>query len=156
MKLQKLFFIGFFFFAQTVFANENIPSWFQEGPYLASSTAAFEVPIEDFATKLYVEIEIEGKPRRFVFDSGSPSMIDSAIVDELGLKVVGKNKGMDAHGVVVETDIVQVDMTIGGTEILKVPMMSADFSASVPTKAFIGDGVLGSDLLRLGVWQIDL
>ena len=39
---------------------------------------------------------------------------------------------------------------------LKVPMMAANFSSSPVTKEFIGDGVLGSDLLPLGAWQLDL
>ncbi|MEJ2419546.1 MAG: aspartyl protease family protein [Exilibacterium sp.] len=114
------------------------------------------MPIEVFATKLYVKIKIGNKPRRFVIDTGSPSMIDSELVEELGLKVVDTNKGRDAHGVVIETKIVQADIQIGDISVQKVLMMAANFSASVVTKEFVGDGVLGSDLLPLGVWQLDL
>lgn len=35
-------------------------------------------------------------------------------------------------------------------------MMATNFSAPVPTKSFIGDGVLGSDLFPLSAWQFDL
>jgi hypothetical protein len=34
-------------------------------------------------TKLFVTVEIGGKPRRFVVDTGSPSMISSTLVKEL-------------------------------------------------------------------------
>lgn len=157
MKLRDIFLLGlFFFFTNTVLANKKPPSWVNEGPYLEDSPASFEIPIEVFFTKLYVEIEIGGKPRRFVFDTGSPSMIDTELVKELGLKTIDTNKGIDAHGAIVETGIVQVDIRMGDTAIQKVPMMAADFSASVPTKSFIGDGVLGSDLFPLGSWQFDI
>lgn len=90
-----------------------------EGPYLESSPVSFEIQIEVFATKLYVEIKLGGKPTRFVFDTGPPSMIDTALVDELGLKTIDTNKGIDAHGTVVETEIVQVNIPIGGASIQK-------------------------------------
>ncbi|UCZ56377.1 aspartyl protease family protein [Desulfurispirillum indicum] len=156
MKLHKIILLGLIFYANELLANQAPPSWISEGPYLEDSPASFEVPIEVWATKLYVEIEIGNKPRRFVIDTGSPSMIDSALVEELGLKVVDTNKGRDAHGVVVETKIVQANIQIGDTSFLNVPMMAANFSASVATKAFVGDGVLGSELLSLGAWQLDL
>ena len=156
MKHHKIILIGLIFCANGLSANQTSPRWISEGPYLEDSPASFEVPIEVLATKLYVEVEIGNKPRRFVIDTGSPSMIDSALAEELGLKVVDINKGRDAHGVLIETKIVQPTIKIGGVSVNKVPMMAADFSASVVTKEFIGDGVLGSDLLPLGAWQLDL
>jgi len=156
MKFCALFLLGLITFINPAYADRNTPSWVTEGPYLKNSSASFEIPIKVFATKLYVEIEIGGKPRRFVFDTGSPSMIDTALVEELGLKVIDKNKGIDAHGAVVETEIVQVNVLIAGIAIQKVPMMTANFSGSELTKSFIGDGVLGSDLFPLGAWQFDL
>ncbi|MEM1412048.1 MAG: aspartyl protease family protein [Pseudomonadota bacterium] len=137
-------------------ANPAPPAWVTEGPKLAEAPAAFELPAEILATKWFVEVELGGKPRRFVFDTGSPSMIDRSIVEELGLEVVATNQGRDGQGVIIETQIVQADMRIGGVTIIKVPMMAADFSASLPTRMFVGDGVLGSDLLPLGAWQLDL
>lgn len=156
MRHYNIFLLGFILFTGAALANQKVPSWMSEGPYLESSPAYFEIPIEVFATKLYIEIEIGGKPRRFVFDTGSPSMIDTALVDELGLKVIDTNKGIDAHGSVVETEIVQTSIRIEGVDIHKLPMMATNFSASEITKSFIGDGVLGSDLLPLGAWQFDL
>lgn len=156
MKFHKVLGAVFIFYANGLLADQTLPSWIREGPYLDNPTASFEVPIDVVATKLYVNIEIGDNPRRFVVDTGSPSMIDRALVEELGIKVVDTNKGRDAHGVVVETEIVQTNIQIGGISIHKVPMMSADFSTSIVTKEFVGDGVLGSDLLPLGAWQLDL
>ncbi|WP_286269105.1 retropepsin-like aspartic protease [Thalassotalea hakodatensis] len=156
MKNIIIVILGLTFFANIVMAKQTPPSWVSEGPFIESSPASFEIPIKVIGTKMYVEIEIGGKPRRFVFDTGSPSMIDSALVEELGLKTVDTNKGIDAHGAIIETEIVQANLKIGEVVIQKIPMMAANFSSSIVTKEFIGDGVLGSDLLPLGVWQLDL
>ncbi len=132
------------------------PDWVTAGPRIDRADASFEVPVDVSATKLYVTVELGGEPRRFVFDTGSPSMIDRRLADELGLETVGTNKGRDAHGAVIESSIVQASLSLGGVRFDKVPMFTADFSGSPVTRAFIGDGVLGSELLPLGAWQIDL
>ncbi len=137
-------------------AQEKPPQWITEGPYVESRSFAIELPLEILATKLFVEVEIGGKARRFVFDTGSPSMMNAALAAELGLKAVDKRKGQDAHGAIVESEIVQADMTLGGVTFRKVPMSSADLSASKAGQCLIGDRVLGSEVLPLCAWQIDL
>jgi|GEM_PF-1676151 len=156
MKLSKVCYLAISLCATCVLAQPHTPSWAAEAPYLDGNSTSFETPIKVLNTKLYVEVSIANKARRFVFDTGSPSMIDLAIVKELGLKAIGKNRGVDAHGASIETDIVQTDIRIGNTTIKKLPMMAANFSESIAIKEFVGDGVLGSDLLPLGVWQLDL
>lgn len=137
-------------------AQNQPPQWVTDGPYVGDESFAIELPLELLATKLFVEVEIGGKPRRFVFDTGSPSMISAALAKELGLPVVGKSQGRDAHGTVVKSDIVQADITLGGVVFNKVPVYSADFSKSKAAECLIGDGVLGSEVLPLCAWQIDL
>lgn len=156
MKFNQILLWLFLFPAFSSQANDGLPRWMTDGPKLKDSSAAFELPIQVIGTKLYLMVELGGKPRRFVLDTGSPSMIDTALVNELGLKVVGTNNGRDAHGAIIKTNIVQTSIRLGNTLIENLSMMSADFSASEVTKLFIGDGVLGSDILPLGAWQIDL
>lgn len=146
--------LGLLLFASGAQAQEP-PTWMTEGPLLQEGPASFEVPMKILATKLYVEVEMGGEPRRFVVDTGSPSMIDAALAKELGLEVVGQSQGKDAHGVVIESDIVQGAVTVGDVTFRKVPMFVAEFSGQVATRFWIGDGVLGSELLVLGAWQID-
>ncbi|KAA9132528.1 hypothetical protein F3N42_04705 [Marinihelvus fidelis] len=132
------------------------PRWVTEGPRLAEGPAAFEVPLQVIATKLYADVEIGGQTVRFVVDTGSPSMIDSALVDALGLPVVGESQGTDAHGTVIRSRIVQADIRVGGVGFTRVPMFVAPFADNAATRAIVGDGVLGSELLALGGWQFDL
>lgn len=140
----------------TVYAQEKNPQWMLEGPFLEESSASFELPLKTLGTKLYVDVEIGGKVRRFVVDTGSPSMIDTALADELGMDAVGTSQGRDAHGVIIQSKIIQTTIKLGGISFHKTPMFCAPFSALETTKTFIGDGVLGSELLSLGTWQIDL
>lgn len=139
-----------------VHAQKRVPQWISDGPFIEERLASFEVPLKFFASKLYVEIEIGGKLRRFVVDTGSPSMVDTALAKDLELDVVGTSKGKDAHGVVVKSDVVQTTIKLGGVSFHKVPMFLATFSASEAAKFLIGDGVLGSEVLALGAWQIDV
>lgn len=137
-------------------AQEKPPRWITEGPFVESDSFSIELPMEVVATKLYISVEIGGKPRRFVFDTGSPSMISAALAAELGLEVVDMRKGKDSHGTVIESNIVQADLTLNGVTFHKVPMFAADFSTSKAAQSILGDGVLGSEVLPLGAWQIDL
>jgi len=144
------------FIVSVSFAKGTSVDWMNAGPKLGKVSSSFEVPIKRLGTKMYIEVELGNKLRRFVVDTGSPSMIDSTLAKELGLPVVGKSKGIDAHGTVIESNIVQANLGIGDVAFQSVPMMTADFSGTEATRFFIGDGVIGSELLPLGIWQFDL
>jgi hypothetical protein len=68
-----------------------------------------------FANQVHVDVEVNGTPRRFLFDTGSPSMMSAAIAADLGLEAVDRRQSRDSHGAIVETEIVQADLTVGGT-----------------------------------------
>lgn len=146
----------FLLLATSAHGQDQTPKWITDGPKLIGTETSFDVPLTRRGAKLYAQVELGGIARRFVVDTGSPSMINSALADELGLTKVGTSKGRDSHGVIIESDIVQADLTVGQVQFSKVPMFSADFESSEALKYFIGDGVLGSELLALGAWQVDL
>lgn len=124
-----------------------------EGPYVDERSFSFELPMEFLAGKIFVQVELGGAPRRFLFDTGSPSMMSKDLAAQLELKVVDTRQGKDSHGAIVQTSIVQSDFTIGGTTFHKVPIFAADFPR---TAQCLFDGVLGSELLPLCAWQIDV
>lgn len=137
-------------------AQEEPPGWVSEGPYADERHFSLELPLEVLANKLYVTVEMGGKPRRLVFDTGSPSMISRELAAELDLEAVDSRKGRDSHGAIIESDIAQADLKLGAVTFHKVPVFVADFSASRAAQCLIGDGVLGSEMLPLCTWQIDL
>lgn len=136
-----------------VSAADEQPKWITEGPYVDEGPISFEIPMEVLANKLFIEVEVGGVTRRFLFDTGSPSMMSESLAAELKLEAIDKRQGRDSHGAIVETDVVQADLTLGGTTFHKVPVFVADFPK---TAQCLFDGVLGSEVLPLCSWQIDL
>lgn len=132
---------------------DNTPEWASEGPYVEEPSFFLELPVETLATMMFVEIELGGAPRRFLFDTGSPSMMSADLASELQLEVIDSTHGKDAHGATVDTRIVQADLALGGTTFHKVPIFVAGFPK---TAQCLFDGVLGSEVLPLCAWQIDL
>ncbi|TDQ43213.1 hypothetical protein EV696_13111 [Permianibacter aggregans] len=49
---------------------------------------------------------------------------------ELGLKVIDKRQGRDAHGAIIDTEIAQTDLTMVGTIFRKVPVFVAEFPST--------------------------
>jgi len=139
--------------ATPLIAQPRPPAWLAEGPRVEVDSFAFALPLQSVAGKLLVEIELGGQPRRFVFDTGSPSMMGRELADELGLEVVDRRQSRDAHGSLVDTAIVQGDLKLGDVQFRKVPIYVAEFPR---TARCLFDGVLGSELLPLCAWQIDL
>lgn len=129
------------------------PAWMTEGPRVEQDAISFELPLETVGNMLFVEVELGGAPRRFLFDTGSPSMMSAQLAAALDLEVVDRRQGRDSHGAVVDTDVVQADLTLGGTTIHKVPIFVTEFPK--PAQCLF-DGVLGSEVLPLCAWQIDL
>lgn len=134
-------------------AADEKPRWLTEGPFVDEDSFSLELPLEVLATKLFIEVEMGGVPRRFVFDTGSPSMMSADLAAELELEAIDKRQGRDSHGAIVDTEIVQSDLTLGGTTFHKVPIFVANFPE---TAQCLFDGVLGSEVLPLCAWQIDL
>lgn len=138
-----------------VIAQSEAPGWVTDGPYVNAEAFSLTLPMETVAGKLYVEVELGGEQRQFVFDTGSPSMIRRDLAEQLQLKVVDKRMGRDSHGAIIESQIIQADITLGDVIVNKVPLFAADFGSSVAARCLIGDGVLGSEVLPLCAWQID-
>ena len=137
----------------TLNAANAPPRWIEEGPFVDQRSFSLELPIELLANKLYIEVEVGGAPRRFVFDTGSPTMMSASLAEELELTAIDKRTGRDSHGALVETDVVQSELTLGGVTFHKVPTFVAEFPEVAQC---LFDGVLGSELLPLCAWQIDL
>lgn len=121
--------------------------------------ATFELPVNVLAGKIEVTATVSGQERRFILDTGSPTVLTRAFAEELGLETVGQNHGRDAAGQTVTTAVAIVpDLQIGGLRFKDFPVFIYDpTDESAATGACLLDGgVLGSDLLPGSVWQLDL
>ncbi|WP_370235246.1 MULTISPECIES: aspartyl protease family protein [Henriciella] len=120
----------------------------------ASPVASLPVQIE--AGKLKLDAAVNAKPGRFVFDTGSPTILSSTFAADLGLEIVGQNTGKDANGVPVSMDVAVVDtMTLGDTTFRNVPVLIFDFAGLPLADCFIGDGVIGSEIFPGSAWRIN-
>ena len=141
-----------FTFSPYLAADER-PDWMKDGPYTDDERIDLAVPVEMFANQLHVEVEVNATLRRFLFDTASPSMMNATVAADLGLEAVDRRQSRDSHGAIVETEIVQADLTVGATTFRKVPVFVAEFPKVAQC---LFDGVLGSELLPLCAWQIDV
>ncbi|KCZ89674.1 aspartyl protease family protein [Hyphomonas jannaschiana] len=143
-----------------------VPAEAQTSPDIASVLTApvgierredvTSVPLRPHMGKVAIMASLNGAEREFVFDTGSPSMISRALADELGLELVGQNRGRDANGAEVVTDVAIVDrLDIGGISFRSVPVLIHDFTAVDPDGCFIRDGVIGSEIFPGSAWRMD-
>ncbi|MXO49172.1 PDZ domain-containing protein [Erythrobacter vulgaris] len=114
------------------------------------------VPLIPHMGKFSIDAAMNGVERRFVFDTGSPTMISRELAAQLDLKIIGSNTGRDANGREFTTYIAIVDrLTIGAVTFRSVPVLIGDFGIADPGGCVIDAGVIGSEIFPGSVWHID-
>ncbi len=114
------------------------------------------VPMDMRMGKLFLRAAANGVEREFIFDTGSPSIISEELAAGLGLEIVARNTGRDANGDAVTMGIAVLDtLDIGTARFEQIPVMVFDFSALPTGRCIVDGGVIGSELLPHGVWQLD-
>mgnify|MGYP002622578244 CR=1 FL=1 len=116
-----------------------------------------EIPLEVRVGKVFLHAAVNGQARQFIFDTGSPTMLSRQFAETLGLEIVGRNTGRDAHGAEVTMDVAVVDaITLGDVTFRRVPVLVFDFSDLPLGPCFIDGGILGSEIFAGSAWRIDL
>lgn len=126
-------------------------------PVLAKQTPGISsVPIEVINRKIFLQASVNGKSYRFIFDTGSPTIISKKAAADLGLEIKGENTGKDVHGNLVKMGIsVLKSMTIGEVGFRNIPVLVFDPSKLPIASCYIDGGIIGSEILPLINWQID-
>ena len=118
--------------------------------------AVATVPLALRMGKLELAATLDGTEGRFIFDTGSPSMISRQLAEELGLDIIGANTGTDANGRAVTTGIAVIErLELGGVMFHDVPVLVFDFAAVDPRGCLFDGGVIGSELFPGSAWQVD-
>lgn len=116
-----------------------------------------KVPLTLRSGKIYLEAAIQDFQGEFIFDTGSPTVLDQTLAATLELEVVGESTGRDANGKILSMKIAVADsISIGDTTFYDVPVMVHDFSGLPLAECHIPNGVIGSELLPGSVWRMDL
>ena len=115
------------------------------------------IPLQIRSGMLHLTASINDFTGEFVFDTGSPTVIDQTIAEKLNLKILGENTGLDSNGREVTMKIALAEkITLGGISFYDVPVMVHDYGSVPLGKCYLPNGVIGSELLPGGVWRIDL
>lgn len=130
---------------------------FQREIRIERGSDASEIAFDWRLGKIFIEAEVNARPGGFIFDTGSPTLLDRGFADTLELDIIGQNRGRDAHGAEVVTDIAIAEtIRLGDVVFHDVPVLVFDFSALDQGSCFIENGVIGSEILTGSAWRIDL
>ena len=105
--------------------------------------------------KIILPVTINGKVRRFIFDTGAPTIISESLQRELQYDTLGEEQVSDVHRNKGSATFVKTgSMFLGDVEFNNVPALVNDLSV-LPWNCFQVDGFIGSNLLRNSVIQIN-
>jgi hypothetical protein len=115
-----------------------------------------EIEFDITKGKLLVPVTIAGREYSFILDTGAPNMISKDLYFTLNPKVSGSIGVMDASGNRELLKVVSLQgLKMGDVEFLNTPSLVFDFSNDPVFKCYGIDGIIGSNMLRKSVIQLD-
>lgn len=102
---------------------------------------------------LFVDVQVNGQPRRFIIDSGAPNVIDRRLKEELGLKTVKEGEVSDSQKNRSSLEFVKLEsLAFAGVEVRNSAAIAADLSLF----HCLGiDGLLGANVMSHFDWEVD-
>ena len=114
------------------------------------------IPYRMVGGKMIVDMSVNGKVRSFIFDTGGQMALTGELCEELNISVVDSVKVTDVNGKEVGLPRVLVSSLLTPDERINfsgVPAMK--LSTPSPFECFHADGLIGSDLLKNLIVEID-
>ncbi len=106
--------------------------------------------------KIIVEVSINSKLYKFIFDTGAPFSISDRLYKELTPQTIGKMEIGDQSGAKDSIQIITLPkLNIGGIVFLNTPGLVLQEGSSKVWDCFGVDGIIGSNMLRNCVVQFD-
>ncbi len=117
--------------------------------------ADLDEPLEfEYRDKLlFVDVLANGRPMRFIIDSGAPTVIDERLKEELGLKTVKESEVSDSQKNRSRLEFVKLEsLAFAGVEVRNSAAVAADLSLF----HCLGiDGLLGANVMSHFDWEVD-
>jgi predicted aspartyl protease len=122
--------------------------------YSEKSKANFiiEVPYTISDSRIYLDLLIEGKECKLLFDTGSRSYINKSLKEELNLYSSGKVKSKDVFQKTIESEQVTALIKLNELKIYNFKLTVKDFNEDSTNQINI-DGVLGNNILNQGIFH---
>jgi len=150
MKVALLTF-GIFFFIQNLY-SQNITLNIGE---TKSKDYYEEISFEFIEDKVIIPVEIQGKAYRFILDTGAPNMISEEIYQAINPELINSVLVKDANEKADTLKIVSVEkIKLGNITFEKVATLVYDTKSTL-LKCFNVDGLIGSNMLRNSIIQVD-
>ncbi len=109
---------------------------------------------ENINDKIIIKIKIKDKIYRFILDTGAPTTITTKLFDELKNNVITKISVSDANATKDSVIVVSLnEVLIGDIAFKNIPTLVA--KPNIVFECFEVDGIIGSNLLRNSILQID-
>ncbi len=116
------------------------------------------VPFQYRSTLMMVEVKLNGSNEtyQFLFDTGAPTVISKTLVEKLGLTSVGQIKVSDSQQNKQQSQNVMLkSIQVGNIEFNDILAVALDMEATVEVGCLGMDGIIGGNLMRQAIWEID-
>lgn len=113
-----------------------------------------ELPFQSINNKIIVDVEVGGKKRKFILDTGAPMVISKELFKELNYTVLSKQNISDINQNKDSLLLVKIDsLKIGNNFITEIPAIV--LANNLIMDCLEVDGMIGSNALRNSVIQFD-
>jgi hypothetical protein len=113
-------------------------------------------PFEMRLGVIVVKVTIQQEEYDFLFDTGAPNVVSFELGEKLKLKPVGKTQTKGSQGERHKIDYTNIDtLQLGGLNYLNTTAAIMDLKKAVSIECMGIDGILGANVMRNSVWQID-
>jgi len=115
-----------------------------------------EIPFEYRAGLIIIKVKIEGTEYDFIFDSGATNAVTTQLSEKLKLKQISQQKSVDAEGNTKKIGFTELNkISIGKIDFLNSGAAIIDLNYVPELSCLKVDGLIGANLMRKAIWQID-
>jgi len=115
-----------------------------------------QVSFETRAGLIVVKVTINGKEHNFIYDSGATNCVTKELAKELNLKPIVDQTATDSEGKTGGIQFAMIDeIKLGKISFLNTAAAIIDLNAIPELACLHVDGLIGANLMRKALWQID-
>lgn len=115
-----------------------------------------ELPFEIKKGALIVKVELGGKERKFILDTGSTTKINHQLKNEIASERLGKLKTFDSNGQKRHVDYVKLEkIQVEGVSFYSIVASVSDTEILKNRICEDVEGILGANVMNKAIWQID-
>lgn len=128
----------------------------RQGEYIIQNSFKKEIPFKIINGNIIVTVKIEEKEYDFLFDTGSPLVIDSEIAKKIKVDKIGRYKVYDAYGKTEKLVYAKIKkLSIGTLDFFEMGTVITDLNFMVNESCTQVSGIFGANLMSKAIWQIN-